>query len=149
MPGYGKCSLPQQETRVVIEWRPVLMSVVIAFVLGAVLAVAWGICGMIAFASIGDDAERLYESPLAHVGGWLVGLIPIAAGTVYLVGAVVKDYVTHCLVFVGIHIGIHIAISIVFIFVFPDDDNSLSDIAYYLAMFPVSLVTCAVARPSQ
>jgi hypothetical protein len=128
----------------VIEWRPVLMSVVIAFILGAVLAVAWGICGMIVFATIGDDAERLSESPLAHIGGWLVGLIPIAAGTVYLVKSISSDYVKHCLVFVGINI----AISIVFIIVFPDDDNSWGDIVYYLTMFPVSLVTCVVARRS-
>jgi hypothetical protein len=129
----------------VIEWRHVLMSVVIAFFLGAALAVAWGICGMMIFASIGDDAERLYESPLAHLGGWLVGLIPIAAGTVYLVKSIDSNYVTHCLIFVGINI----AISIVFIFAFPDDDNSWGDIVYYLAMFPVSLMTCVVARRSQ
>lgn len=129
----------------VIEWRPVLMSVVMAFILGAALGIAWGICGMIVFASIGDDAERLYDSPLAHIGGWLVGLIPIMAGTVYLVKSIDSNYLTHCLVFVGINI----AISIVFVFVFPDDDNSWGDVVYYFTMFPVSWLTCVIAQRSK
>jgi hypothetical protein len=121
-----------------IEWRPVLVAFVISVIAGAAFGFAWGIVGFTAFMTAADSADAFYESTLAAMAGFAVGLIPVVIGAAYLTRAVIQQPYKH----VAIFGGLNVLMAILFIPFFPDDPTTMSDGVYFIVLVPVALVTC-------
>lgn len=121
-----------------IEWRPVLIAFVISVLAGAALGFAWGIVGFAAFFAARDFAATFYESPFATIAGFMVGLIPIVVGAIYLTRSVTRHPYEHAAIFGGLNA----LLAILLIPFFQDELTTILDAVYFVIVVPVALVSC-------
>jgi len=105
---------------------------------GAVLGFAWGLAGFTAFMTAADSADAFYESRLAAVAGFVIGLIPVVIGAAFLTRTVSQRPYKHVAIFGGLNLLVAV-FSIPF---FPEDPTTMSDVVYFIVLVPVGLVTC-------
>lgn len=115
-----------------------LIAFAISLLAGMALGFLFVLVGFAAYTAAPDSANAFYDSPLAALVGFVVGLIPVVIGAVFLTRTVRLRPYLHVTLF-GILNVLIAAVSIPF---FPDDPITTSDVAYLLVLVPVSLGTC-------
>lgn len=127
-----------------IEWRPLVKAIVISIIAGLILGAVWGLIGFTAYVSSPESTTKFYESVFVTIVGFLLGLIPIAAGSWYLARAVRRHLYKHAVLFGGLHV----LMTGLFIAFFPILPSSTSDLLYCLAVVPTALATCRATPKS-
>ena len=122
-----------ETTRISVYWKPVLIGFAIGFVGSFILAALWGIVGFIVYFSIGSTADTFYNGPVARILGWCVGIVPFAAGVIYVCRAIEDSIFANCLLVAALSVST----SIPFIF-FDEDPLDWTEAVYYVVEFLVA-----------
>jgi hypothetical protein len=109
----------------------------------AAIGAAWGVFGLLFFATVEGAAESFFISPWAALGGFACGLVPIFVGVVYLVNRIDRHEYEHCAL-----AGLLFVLALLAFLPFADEPTSWTDIAYYLVVIPASLASCYVVKTS-
>lgn len=127
-----------KKLKTLVEWRRFFIAVLVYLALLVFLGVSWCILVIVVVASGRDAAQQSVLDAVSHGGGWLIGLIPAAVSTVYLVRSISSAYWKH-----GCFLASTMAaISAVFIFIEPEHEILWTDAAYVGANVVVVLATC-------
>lgn len=122
-----------------IDWRAIAIATIISFAIGVVISFAWGIAGLMLFA-VSGSSEKVVDavlSPTGYIVGFLVCLIPVVYGTLYLIRSVDHEEQKHCILFGTTTVVINMSLS----YATGDPVLSWHGALYYAAIIPTALLT--------
>ena len=79
----SKSEFVREPSPLQIYWKPVLIGFGIGFLGSIFLAIVWAVIGFVLAISLGDTIIAIYDSPIASLLGWCVGLVPFLVGLIY------------------------------------------------------------------
>ena len=119
------------------NWRAIASAFIVTFVLEAVTGGVWGVFGLFLFLSGSEGAVKAVLSPTGYVVGFVVSLVPVVIGTLFLLRSVSHEQKQHCLLLgiflVSVSLGLGLATHKL--------DFAWHDIFYYLAIVPTAMIT--------
>lgn len=119
-----------------IEWGIIYRAVVVVFAATFVLGAACGILARFLGVSLSKAAAAgLMQSAWPYVVGFLIGLVPLVIGSIYLADRLERDEKRHCLI-LGV---IDLAASLVFKAGFSREPTSFWEVVYYLSIIPTTV----------
>jgi hypothetical protein len=118
-----------------IELGLIYRAVIVTIAAGLVVGASWGVLGRILAGRLSKATfDGLMQATWLHVIGFLVGLIPIAVGAIYLADRLERGELRH-----GVIIGvIDLAASLFFKAGFTRDPTSVWEVVYYLCVIPTA-----------
>lgn len=124
-----------------IEWRVIAVAYAISFVAGIVIGGAWGILAFLVASLSSEVVVGVLSSPLGYILGFVVSLIPVVVGAVYLVRSVDHAESKHCIVFGGVSLALLFAMGLIV----GELTFAWHDILYYVAVIPTALIAGRMA----
>jgi len=118
-----------------IELGLIYRAVIVTIATGLLVGLAWGVLGRFLAGKLSKATfDGLMQATWPHVVGFLVGLIPIAVGTIYLADRLERRELRH-----GVILGvIDLAASLFFKAGFTRDPTSVWEVVYYLCIIPTA-----------
>lgn len=94
----SKSEFVREPSPLQIYWKPVLIGFGIGFLGSIFLAIVWAVIGFVLAISLGDTIIAIYDSPIASLLGWCVGLVPFLVGLIYTCKLIPDSHVLNCII---------------------------------------------------
>lgn len=118
-----------------IFWKQVLIGFGIGVLGSLIFGVLWGILAAILAFTFDDKGMALYESPIAYILGWGVGIAPFLIGLIYTCSQAEHSRVINCLVVAVLSISSSVP------FMFLDEDPfDWTVVVYHLVQLALAMI---------
>ena len=137
--------LHEQTVEMPLNWRIILIAIVICFGVGCVVGIGWGVMGLILAFAAGPAITSYFDGPILSVAGCIIGLIPSVAGAFYLGRRIESRWLGHALIYSLANL------LITFLFMlFPFESGiTWTDIVYSALLVPLEIACVSFARRSR
>ena len=124
-----------------LNWRIILISIVICFGVGCVVGIGFGIIAFALAFTLGSSINSYIDSPILMVAGFIVGLVPSVVGAFYLGRHIESRWLAHA----SIYSIANLLITFLFMLIPPESGTPWTDIAYCVLLVPVEISCVAFA----
>ncbi len=124
-----------------LNWRIILISIVICFGVGCVVGIGFGIIAFALAFTLGSSITTYIGSPIFMVAGLIVGLVPSVVGAFYLGRHIESRWLAHA----SIYSIANLLITFLFMLIPSESGTPWTDIAYCVLLVPVGISCVAFA----
>lgn len=128
-----------------LNWRVIMISIVICFGVGCVVAIGFGLIAFAFAIALGSSITTNFGSSIFMVAGFIAGFVPSVVSGFYLGRHIESRWLAHAIIF---SIS-NLLITCLFLLIPSESGTTLTDIAYCVLLVPVEIACVAFTARSK